>query len=315
MTEIDSSINSFNQGITNQISKVVQELDFRVDSVACIEKMIYLSDLLRAYDPPLTPELQTFDCKLLDPTYFVATYFDTKDLQEALWVYRIVRLLARYVLLSDRFFETGNKTDALLAKRIRRTINDYLLNRRDMRYLRYSLDYSLKQFWTFWKFEQLIKHRILKGNIFSFKEIRHFNMFKSSDAPLIYARILDNTLPSFNANVSLVLHYNQALLDILDDWEDIDEDIHTGMPNLFVMAALKNVPYSRIKNARTENIRSLLLNESDSYSSFVIRLVSEYQSSVRNIIIPGSLSFLKFLSDRYANTLRGLMSSNTTCIS
>jgi hypothetical protein len=101
----------------------------------------------------------------------------------------------------------------------------------------------------------------------------------------------------------------------LDDWEDIDEDIHTGMPNLFVMAALKNVPYSRIKNARTENIRSLLLNESDSYSSFVIRLVGEYQSSVRNIIVPGSLSFLKFLSHRYANTLRGLMSSNTTCIS
>ena len=310
MTEIDSSTNSFNQGITNQISIVVQELNFRVDSVARIEKMIYLSDLLRAYDPPLAPELQTFDYKLQDPTYFVATYFDTKDLQEALWVYRIVRLLARYVLLSDRFFEMRNKTDALLAKRIRRTINYSLLNRRDTCYLRYSLEYSIKQFWTFWKFEQLIKHRIHKGHIFSFKEIRHFNMFKSSDAPLIYARVLDNTLPSFDANVSLVLHYNQALLDILDDWEDIEEDVHTGMPNLFVMTALRNIPYSRMKNARTENIRSLLLNESDSYSSYVIRLVSEYQAIIRNIIIPGSLSFLKFLSDRYASTLRELMSSN-----
>jgi len=135
-------------------------------------------------------------------------------------------------------------------------------------------------------------------------------MFKSSDVSLIYSRVLDNSLPSFNSNISLVLHYNQALLDILDDWEDIEEDVHTGMPNLFVMTALKNVPYSRIKNTSTENIRNLLVNESDSYSPYVIKLVSDYQSSIQNILVPRNLKFLKFLSDRYANTLRGLITSS-----
>ncbi len=310
MHEDDSSVNSVNEGIINQISKVVQELNFAVDSAASIEKMISLSGLLSANDLPLTTDLQTFDYKLLDPTYFIATYFDTKDVQEALWVYTIVRLLARYVLLSDSFFERKNKTDALLAKRVRRRINKCLSNRPDMDYLRYSLDYSIKQFWTFWKFERLIEHRVLNGHIFTYNEIRYFNMFKSSDATLIYARVLDNTLPSFNANVSLVLHYNQALLDILDDWEDIEDDVHTGMPNLFVMSALKNVPYSRIKNTTTENIRSLLIKESNSYSSSVIRLIGDYQSSIRNIIIPSNLSFLKYLSHRYANTLHQLISTN-----
>jgi hypothetical protein len=310
MTRTDQSVSLASEGIINQISKAVQELNNTVDSVASIEKMISLSTLLSAYDPPLATELQTFDNKLLDPTYFVATYFDTNDLQEALWVYRIVRLLARYVLLSDRFFETGIKTDALLANRIRRIINRCLMNKHETHYLRYSLNYSLRQFWTFWKFEQLIKQRVLEGHTFSYKEIRYFNMYKSSDASLIYSQVLDNTLPSFNSNISLVLHYNQALLDILDDWEDIEEDVYTGMPNLFVMTALKNVPYNRIKNTGTENIRKLLVNESDSYSSSVIKLVSDYQSSIRNIFVPRNLNFLKFLSDRYANTLRELITPN-----
>jgi len=67
------------------------------------------------------------------------------------------------------------------------------------------------------------------------KEIRHFNLYKSSDSSIIYARVLDAKLPSFTENVSLVLHYKQAFLDLLDDWEDIEEDVKEDMPNVFVM--------------------------------------------------------------------------------
>ena len=107
----------------------------------------------------------------------------------------------------------------------------------DAQYLIYSIDYLLDQFSAFWKFEQIVKRRILKNHTFSYSEIRHYILSKSSDASLIYAKVLDAKLWSFNENVALVLHYNQALLDILDDWEDIEDDVREDMPNIFVMAA------------------------------------------------------------------------------
>ena len=38
------------------------------------------------------------DEKAEDPSYFVAAYIDTKDIDQALWIYRIVRLLTRCLL-------------------------------------------------------------------------------------------------------------------------------------------------------------------------------------------------------------------------
>src|SRR2546421_5533772 len=122
-----------------------------------------------------------------------------------------------------------------MAKRVRTSISKFLLNGSENHHLNYSIDYSLKQFCTFWKFEQIIKRRILGGLTFSYNEIRHFNLFKSSDASTTYASVLDAKLPSFNENVSLVLlHYNQAFPDLQDDWEDIVGDVQEDMPNVFV---------------------------------------------------------------------------------
>lgn len=198
----------------------------------------------------------------------------------------------------------------MLAKRTRISINEFLLNGSDKNHLNYSLDYSLKQFWTFWKFEQLIRYRTLKGYTFSYNEIRHFSLFKSSDVSLVYARVLDAKLPSFNENVSLVLHYNQALLDLQDDWEDIEDDVQEDMPNAFVMAAVEDVSYDRIKNSTHERIRNTVLERSVSSSASIIRLVNEYQASVSNICIPDNLLFLKSLSNHYADTLRRTISSS-----
>ncbi|HEY9492691.1 MAG TPA: hypothetical protein VIP56_11940 [Nitrososphaeraceae archaeon] len=295
--------------IIDKISKAAKELSFLNDKMAFIEQMISLSRLLMRYDFNLSTTFRTIDEKAQDPTYFVATYFDTKDIHQALWVYRMVRLLARYILVYDRYFETRKIRYAILAKKVRKSINKIFENEIDSHHLKYSIDFSLKQFWPFWKFEQILKSRIIEGNTFSYNEIRNFNLFKSSDASLIYARVLDAKLPSFSENVSLVLHYNQALLDLKDDWEDIEEDIQEDMPNAFVMAAIENVPYKELKKYRITKLRNIIRNSLDSFESPIIRLIDEYHSSIRNISIPSNLVFIKLVSDHHANALSQTISS------
>jgi hypothetical protein len=311
MTEIDNT-NLRDKGqkvIIDKISKAAEELSFPNDKMTFIEQMISLSRLLMRYDLHISTTFRTIDEKAQDPTYFVATYFDTKDIQQALWVYRMVRLLARYILVYDRYFETGKNRYSILARKVRKCINKILENEIDRHHLKYSIDLSLKQFWPFWKFEQILKSRIIEGNTFSYNEIRNFNLFKSSDASLIYARVLDAKLPSFSENVSLVLHYNQALLDLIDDWEDIEEDIQEDMPNAFVMAAIENVPYNAIKKCNVTNIRDTILNSLESSNSPIMRLVDEYRASIRNMSIPSNLVFIKLVSDHHANSLRQAISS------
>lgn len=295
--------------IIDKISKAAKELSFPNDKMTFIEQMISLSRLLMMYDLHISTTFRTIDEKAQDPTYFVATYFDTKDIEQALWVYRMVRLLARYILVYDRYFETGNNRYAFLARKVRKSINKILVNEINRHHLNYSIDFSLRQFWPFWKFEQILKSRIIEGKTFSYNEIRNFNLFKSSDASLIYARVLDAKLPSFSENVSLVLHYNQALLDLIDDWEDIEEDIQEDMPNVFVMAAIENVPYKIIKNSNDARIRNIMLDSLDSSKSSIIRLINEYHVSIKSISIPANLVFLKLLFDHHADTLREVISS------
>jgi len=294
--------------IIDKISKATKELSFPNDKMTFIEQMISLSRLLMRYDLHISTAFRTIDEKAQDPTYFVATYFDTKDIEQALWVYRMVRLLTRYILVYDRYFETGKNRYAILGRKVRKSINKIFENEIDRHHLKYSIDFSLNQFWPFWKFEQILKSRIIEGNTFSYNEIRNFNLLKSSDASLIYARVLDAKLPSFSENVSLVLHYNQALLDLIDDWEDIEEDIQEDMPNAFVMAAIENVPYNGIKKYDVTHIRDTILKSLESSNSHIVRLVDEYHASIRNISIPSNLVFIKLVSDHHVDTLRKAMS-------
>ena len=111
-------------------------------------------------------------------------------------------------------------------------------------------------------------------------------------------------LPSINENVALVLHYNKALLDIQDDGEDIEDDARDDMPNIFVMAAVDNIPYNTIKKSRHDIIRKLVLSEANASVVHITRLINETHASANNISIPENFAFLKSLSDRYADTLR-----------
>src|SRR5215213_4503851 len=299
--EITSKLSDFeNRVYLDKISKSIRDLNSTAtDTLLFVQQMVSLSELLNSFDRNFNNSFPAIDENAQDPTYFIAAYFDTKNIAEALWVYRIVRSLTRYILLSDRFYETGKDGYALLAKQVYKSVNELLRSERDdSQHLKYSLDYSLGQFSTFWKFEQVIKRRILENYTFSYTEIRHFNLSKSSDAPIVYAKVLDAKLPSFNENVALVLHYNQALLDIEDD---VQED----MPNIFVMlAAADNIPYNTIKKARHDIVRKIVLSGANSSKGPVSRLVNELQASSKSVSIPENFAFLKSLSDRYADTLR-----------
>ncbi|MFL6315373.1 MAG: hypothetical protein ACJ73C_01360 [Nitrososphaeraceae archaeon] len=308
--EITSKLSNFENSIyLDKISKSIRDLNSTTDTQLFVQHMVSLSELLSSFHSNLDNPFPGIDENAQDPTYFIAAYFDTKNIAESLWVYRIVRSLTRYILLSDRFYETGNKRYALLAKQVHKSVNELLRSGLDVQHLIYSIDYLLGQFSAFWKFEQIIKRRILKNYTFSFTEIRHFSLAKSSDASLVYAKVLDAKLPSFNENVALVLHYNQALLDIQDDWEDIEDDVQEDMPNIFVMAAVDKVPYNRIKKSRPDIIRKVVLGGTNSSGGPVSRLVNELQTSSKMVSIPENFAFLKFLSDRYADTLRRKISS------
>lgn len=299
---------SENRVYLDKISKSVRDLNSTIsDTLLFVEQMVSLSALLNSFDRNFNNHsFPAIDENAQDPSYFIAAYFDTKNIAEALLVYRIVRSLTRYILLSDRFYETGNDRYAFLAKQVRKSVNKLLLKSSEgnAEHLIYSIDYSLQQFSAFWKFEQIIKRRILDNRTFSYTEIRHFNLSKSSDAPLVYAKVLDAKLPSFNENVALVLHYNQALLDIQDDWEDIENDVQEDMPNIFVMAAVNTIPYNRIKKSRQDIIREVVLTATNSSEGPVSRLVNELHASSKSVSIPENFVFLKSLSDRYADTLR-----------
>jgi hypothetical protein len=308
--EITSNISDFeNRVYLDKICKSIRHLNSTTDTLLFVQQMVSLSALLSSFDRNLDNSFPAIDENAQDPTYFLAAYFDTKNVAEALWVYRIVRSLTRYILLSDRFYETGNDRYALLAKQVHKSVNEFLQSESDAQHLIYSIDYLLGQFSAFWKFEQIIKRRILKNHTFSYTEIRHFNLSKSSDASLVYAKVLDAKLPSFNENVALVLHYNQALLDIQDDWEDIEEDVQEDMPNILVMAAVDNIPYNRIKKSRHDIVRKVVLSGTNSSGGLVSRLVNELQASSKSVCIPENFAFLKSLSNRYADTLRRKISS------
>jgi hypothetical protein len=298
---------SENRVYLDKISKSIRDLNSTAfNTQLFVEQMVSLSALLNSFDRNFNNSFPAIDENAQDPTYFIAAYFDTKNIAEALWVYRIVRSLTRYILLSDRFYETGNDRYALLAKQVHKSVNKLLQSSEsNARHLIYSIDYSLEQFSAFWKFEQIIRRRILENYTFSYTELRHFNLSKSSDASLVYSKVLDAKLPTFNENVGLILHYNQALLDILDDWEDIEDDVQEDMPNILVMAAVdNNIPYDTIKKSRQDMIRKIVLTATNSSGGPVSRLVNELHASSTSVSIPENFAFLKSLSDRYADTLR-----------
>lgn len=262
-----------------------------------IKKLDELSEVLFQLDPSKSALMQAIDKKGQDfSTYFVAAFSDTHDIEKSLRIFRTVRSLVRYIVLMDRYYEKGNvkyKQIAIeLLKRVRRESKGHL---------KYSIPFSFKACWPFWDFEILMKKRMLSGLAFTISEIRNHNMFKSSDAPAIYANVLDSELATFDRNVSLILHYNQALQDIRDDFEDLEEDLFDKMPNIFFLGAAETMPFSELE-ARSEKLRETIARSG--VIGKVIRLVNDYEHAALGIQLPLAYEFLKILTRKYAQEAR-----------
>ncbi|AIF84978.1 hypothetical protein NTE_02942 [Candidatus Nitrososphaera evergladensis SR1] len=261
-----------------------------------IEGLDELSRFLAAVDPAQSALFQAIDQKGQDfATYFFAAYSDTRNVRVSLRIYNTIKSLVRYIVLMDRYYEIGNRKYKRMADELLRSVKADSEG-----YLKYAIHFSFAQCWPFWDSEKMMKERMLNGFNFSYKEIRYHNMFKSSDAPTIYGRVLDSELKNYNPNVSLVLHYNQALQDIQDDLDDLEEDLYDKLPNIFILGTVESIPFSTLA-ANPDSIREAVV-KSKSLDK-ILELAREYESSVEGILLPSQYNFLKDLAHGYAKKL------------
>jgi hypothetical protein len=258
-----------------------------------------IAALLTRLDPPPSPILRAVDAKGQDyATYYFTAYSDLTDIDASLEAYRYVRDFVRVIILTDRFFEVRNERYRRIALALLSKIRH-----NDQEFIKNIANFNLKQCWQFWKFEQHTRKLMTQDHTFSRNDVRYYNLFKSSDAPMLYCAILESVLPNFNRNVSLVFHYNQALQDIDDDFDDIREDLHDQMPNIFLLASVgrgKSNSYSALHRHRLNGSRDSVIYES---SAEVMNIVKEYVESIEAIDLPDQFRFLKYLSRHYADRI------------
>lgn len=273
-----------------------------------------IGGLLSRYDPAPSPLMALFDLKGQDlSTYFFAAFSVTRDMEQSIQIYKAVKSLVRYILFMDRYYEVGEKKCLYIAKGIMKDIKKQFPSG----HVHYSVDFSFKQFWPYWEYEQTVKKLMLKGSQeFGYRELRHYNLFKSSDAPIIYCNLLDNELPFsiFNGDAAKVFHYNQALLDIYDDFVDIEEDITDKMPNLFVLSALNTCrPDKLFRTYRANNkqkVREVILSNNATTVESIELLVNDYLRLVRQTSLPKEFIFLKHLARSYADKVLTAMNQS-----
>lgn len=255
-----------------------------------------LSAFLATIDPAPTELFRAIDKKGQDfVTYYFAAYSGTGDVKISYRIYKIIKSLVRYVVLMDRYFEVGTHKYKHMASALITSIKAD-----NKGYLKYALPFSFAQCRPFFRCEKMMKEKMLAGDSFSYKEIRYHNMFKSSDAPTIYGRVLDSELENYNSNVSLVLHYNQALQDIQDDLEDLSEDLEEKLPNIFILGAIESTSFSTLA-ANPDSIWQAI-SRSNSLDK-ILNLVKDYENSVDGIVLPSQYRFLKYLTHSYAKKL------------
>lgn len=261
-----------------------------------------LTELLFEIEPADSELMKVIDKKAQDlGTYYFAAYSESRNVHLSLRVFRTVRFLVRYIVLMDRYYEVGNLEYKRQAAGLLKTVKTECEG-----YMKYATQFSLAQCWPFWEFEELMKERLLKGMTFDKKEIMHHLMFKSSDAPTIYARVIDSELATFNPNVALVLHYNQALQDIQDDFEDIEEDLSEETPSGFILAATENISFRELADKQQRSLDEIhkALVKSGAIEK-MLSIVLDYKEAAQNISLPPAYTFLKSLNQVYAETLIG----------
>jgi hypothetical protein len=277
------------------------ELLLRKSKSEFTKELEEINSLLETIDPAPSALFKKIDQKAQDlSTYFLVAYSDTKDIGRALQVYKIVKSLIRYIVLMDRYYEVGDL-------KYKRAAQKLLQNAKkgSSGHMRYTVSFAMARCWPFWDFEKLMTKRIVKEKSFTLKEIRYHNKFKSSDAPGIYGSVLDSELFHYTDNVGLLLHYNQAIQDAIDDFMDLEEDLAEKLPNIFIMATINEIPLEQIL-LRADKIREIVTFQTQAYTT-ILNLVKEYAECAYGIEVPKEYEFLKILTSIYLNQFTRLV--------
>jgi len=224
-------------------------------------------------------------------TTFLVLYYGTNDLEKSLEAHSLIKALTKYIVLLDRHYDEKNyeykvRADAIF-KKIMSKVDGYI---------KHSIMHSMATLWATATYEINLRERMLRGEVFNKKEIRNHIFLKSSDT-VLYGIILDEAIKSFNPNIMQIIHYNQAVLDIQDDLNDLEEDILRHDLNIFVMAASQLVSLEDIHSGKITP-QQVVKEATD----VVQEIISDFAECIHFTLIPKEYAFLKMLSANYIKT-------------
>ena len=224
-------------------------------------------------------------------TTFLVLYSGTNDLERSLEAHSLIKALTKYIVLLDRHYDEKNyeykvRADAIF-KKIMSKVDGYI---------KHSIMHSMASLWATATYEINLRERMLRGEVFNRKEIRNHIFLKSSDT-VLYGIILDDAIDSFNPNIMQIIHYNQAVLDIQDDLNDLEEDILRHDLNIFVMAACKQVSLEDIYSGKVSPKEVV-----QKATNVVQEIISDFAECIHFTMIPKEYAFLKMLSANYIQT-------------
>ncbi len=224
-------------------------------------------------------------------TTFLVLYSGTNDLERSLEAHSLIKALTKYIVLLDRHYDEKNyeykvRADAIF-KKIMSKVDGYI---------KHAIMHSMASLWATATYEINLRERMLRGEVFNKKEIRNHIFLKSSDT-VLYGIILDEAIDSFNPNIMQIIHYNQAVLDIQDDLNDLEEDILRHDLNIFVMAACKVVSLDDIYSGKVTPKEVVQKS-----TAIVQEIISDFGECIHFTMIPKEYAFLKMLSANYIQT-------------
>jgi len=225
-------------------------------------------------------------------TTFLVLYYGTNDLEKSLKSHSLIKALTKYIVLLDRHYDEKNyeykvRADAIF-KKIMSKVDGYI---------KHSIMHGMATLWATATYEINLRERMFRGEVFHKKEIRNHIFLKSSDTEL-YGIILDEAIDSFNPNVMQIIHYNQALLDIQDDLNDLEEDILRHDLNVFIMAACHHVSLDDIYSGKVKP------KDVVKHATVIVQgIIADFEECILSTLIPKEYAFLKMLSVNYIRTV------------
>jgi len=227
-------------------------------------------------------------------TSFLILYFGTKDIHRSLEAHSLIKSLTKYIVLLDKHYDEKNYELKVRA--------DYIFKKIMMNvdgYVQQAIIHNMATLWSTATYEIKLRARMFKEEeIFEKKEIKYHIFQKSSDT-VLYSVILDHYIPAFNPNVMQLLHYNQCLLDIMDDLNDLAEDILRHDLNIFTMAARRDMEMSEMFGPKADPKEIVKVA-----SKTVNSIVDDFEECIMSMSVPSQFSFMKILSIDYLRTIR-----------